>query len=105
ENLWAQKFFSDIKVYITKIEEGHVYLLIHVEERPRLSKYQIKGLRKAQTKNVKDEVKISAGDIVNDYMKNKAESNIRAYFIDKGFSNVKVTTTEVNDTSRPNSSI
>jgi outer membrane protein insertion porin family len=105
ENLWNQKFFSDIKIFVTKIEDDKIWLMIQVEERPRLSKYRFTGLTKNQAKNLKDEVKISAGDVVNDYMKNKAETNIKNYYIGKGYSNVKVITHEENDTALRNSTI
>ncbi len=105
ENLWRQKFFSDIQVVITSIEAEKMYLQINVVEQPRLSKYNFKGLSKNQSKNVKEEVKIKSGDIVNDYLKNKATTNIRNYYIGKGFSNVKVNVTELNDTAFRNSSL
>ncbi len=105
ENLWRQRFFSDIKVFITKIEDDKISLLIKVEERPRLSKFTIHGLTKSQSKNLRDELKIKSGDIVNDYLKSKALDNIRSYYVGKGYSNVKVNVTEINDTTKRNSSI
>ncbi len=105
ENLWRQKFFSDIQVVITSIESDKMFLQINVVEQPRLSKYNFKGLSKNQSKNVKDEVKINSGDFVNDYLKNKATANIRNYYIGKGFSNVKVNVVELNDTAFRNSSM
>ncbi len=105
DNLWRQGFFSDIQVLIAKMEEDKIYLLIKVEERPRLAKFSFLGLSKNQAKNLKDEVKIKSGDIVNEYLKNKASTNIKGYYIGKGFSNVTVAVNEVNDTTSRNSSI
>jgi outer membrane protein insertion porin family len=118
DNLWKQRFFSDIQVLITRIEPipfdslfgnltilEKIYLTIKVVERPRLSKYSITGLKKNQAKNLKEDVKIKSGDIVNDYLKSKALQNIKSYFVGKGFSNVKVNVTELNDTLARNSSI
>ncbi len=105
ESLWRQHFFSDIQVVITKIEEDRIYLLFKVAEQPRLSKYNFDGLTKNQAKNLKDEVKINGGDIVNEYLKNKAAANIKNYYIGKGYSNVKVIVDEINDTSARNSSM
>ena len=36
---WAQKYFSDVAIFITKLEDTNIYLEINVTERPRLSKF------------------------------------------------------------------
>lgn len=56
ERLWKNNLFSDIEIGIEKAEGTSLYLNIVVTERPRLSKYSIKGLRKGETNNVRDEI-------------------------------------------------
>src|SRR6266508_467678 len=50
QNLWRQKLFSDIQIYITKVdaEGGHVWIEISVTERPRLGNFKFDGARKSE---------------------------------------------------------
>lgn len=105
DQLWKQKLFSDIKVSIKRIDKDKIYLIVNLEERPRLSRFTITGVRKGQAKTLKDELKIKAGDPVTEFTFNKIETNIYDYYAEKGFLNVKTTITERNDTSQKNSAI
>lgn len=91
ETLWKQGLFSDVKIYCTGIIENRIYLNIHLVERPRLSKYSIKGLRKTETKNIKDELDLESGQIITENLTNKNINKIKAYFYKKGFYNAEVT--------------
>jgi outer membrane protein insertion porin family len=44
-NLWKQELFTDISIYTSKIVGDKIFLNIRVEERPRLSKYNFKGIK------------------------------------------------------------
>src|SRR5436305_11421403 len=46
ENLWKQGLLTDIKVRATKIQDGKIFLDFQLQERPRLSKFTFKGIRK-----------------------------------------------------------
>lgn len=91
EILWKQGLFSDVKIYCTGINENRIYLNIHLVERPRLSKYSIKGLRKTETKNIKEELDLESGQIITENLTNKTQNKIKAYFYKKGFYNAQVT--------------
>ena len=39
-NLWRQKLFSNVKIYITKIVEDKVWIEINLTERPRLGDFK-----------------------------------------------------------------
>lgn len=47
--LWAQKYFSDVEIYITKLEGKNIEIEIAVTERARLSRFSFKGVRKGET--------------------------------------------------------
>ena len=42
-NLWKQNYFSNVEVYVTKVESKNIYLEIEVTERPRLASFIFKG--------------------------------------------------------------
>ncbi len=91
EVLWKQELFSDVKIYCTGLKENRIFLNIDLVERPRLSKYSIKGLRKNETKNVKEELNLEAGQILTENLTNKTRNKIKSYYHKKGFYNAVVT--------------
>jgi outer membrane protein insertion porin family len=90
EILWQQGLFSDVKIYCTGIKDNRIYLNIQLTERPRLSKYSIKGLRKAETKNVKELLELESNQIITENLNNKTSNIIKNYFYKKGFYNAEV---------------
>jgi outer membrane protein insertion porin family len=42
-NLWKQRLFSNVEIYVTKIDGDNIDIEIHVMERPRLGNYDFKG--------------------------------------------------------------
>ncbi|NBX28697.1 MAG: hypothetical protein EBR55_10750 [Chitinophagia bacterium] len=53
-NLWKQDLFADVKIKVSKVINDKVFLEIQLEERPRLSRYIIKGVKKGETQEIKD---------------------------------------------------
>ena len=47
-NLWKQELFSNVTISITKIISTKIFLDIKVEERPRLSRYNFRGIKKSE---------------------------------------------------------
>ncbi|MCC6720816.1 MAG: outer membrane protein assembly factor BamA [Bacteroidia bacterium] len=97
EILWKQELFSDVKIYCTSLKENIIDLEIYLKERPRLSKYSIRGLRKSETKNVKDEIGFESDQIITDNLINKTSNQVKNYFYKKGFFNTKVFITTEDD--------
>lgn len=102
KNLWDQGLFEDIAITATKIEGNNIFIDIYLKERPRLSRYSFEGVRKAEADNLRDELNISRGDILTENLIIQSKNAIRNYFIDKGFLNVEVKTSIVQDTARAN---
>lgn len=98
ENLWKQDYFSSVIVYAKKIENGKIFLVISVTERPRLSKFKIIGLGNSEKKNLRDELSLKAGIIINENLLNKTRSEIRKYYFAKGFYDVNIGIKQYKDT-------
>src|SRR6185369_9408037 len=45
-NLWKQRLFSNVQIYFTRLEGRDLYVEIVVSERPRLSSFSFKGIKK-----------------------------------------------------------
>ena len=47
--LWGQNYFSNVEIYLTKLEGRNIDIEIAVTERPRLSRFFFKGVRKGES--------------------------------------------------------
>lgn len=105
KKLWEQGLFSDVKISVTSTIGDKIFLDIYLEERPRLSKFSFKGIKKGEADDIREEIKLTKGSQITDNMKISSEKFIKDYFIDKGFFNVDVNITEEPDTTVANSVI
>jgi outer membrane protein insertion porin family len=95
--------FSDIEINATKTESDRIWLEIVVKERPRLSEFVFKGIKKGQATDLKDKIKFIKGQIVNDSRIKNIQLTVRKFFIDKGYLNTSVKIQQIPDTIRNNS--
>jgi len=94
-NLWGQNYFSNVVIYITKLEKPNkIHLEIEVTERPRLQKFTFTGIKKGESEDVQGKTGLVAGRIVTENMKQTAVEAIRKFYGEKGFQNVDVKITE-----------
>lgn len=103
-NLWKQKLFDDVKIGILDITDDKVSLEITLREKPRLSNFTIRGLRKSKATSLRDELTIKSGQIITDNMLNSTRIQIKKYFIDKGFLDADATFEVIPDDARKNTS-
>ncbi|HRH59511.1 MAG TPA: POTRA domain-containing protein [Chitinophagaceae bacterium] len=101
--LWSQNYFSDIAIYITKLEGTNISLEINVTERPRLSKYFLKGISKTEADDLGPKTGLIPGRIVTENMKRNAIDAIQKFYFDKGFRNIKTDIQSATDSSFENS--
>lgn len=104
-NLWKQDLFSDVKISVTKIIGDKAFLDIHIEERPRLSKKNFKGVKKSEANDLNEKINLVKNKVVTEAIKQDAVSRIKKFFVDKGYGKVKVTAVEHKDTLAVNSVI
>lgn len=102
ENLWDQGLFSDIDIQATRSEGEYIWLNIHLQERPRLNKFALKGIRKGEANDIREKIKLIKGKVVTDNLIVRTSQIIKEHFIEKGFYNVEVKTNTVPDTVLPN---
>jgi outer membrane protein insertion porin family len=99
--LWTQNMFTNINIYITKLEDNNIWVEIDAVERPMLSDFKFKGVRKTESDELKDKVGLVKTRVVTDNMKLSAKENIVKYFTEKGFKGAKVDIQEVPDPQNP----
>lgn len=90
ENLWRQGLFEDVKIEVAKRQGNNLFINIIVVERPRLSKFQIKGVSRSEADDLREKIKLAKGKVVTEYLVASSVSIIKDFFIDKGYMNTKV---------------
>ena len=105
KNLWKQRLFSGISIRIGEIRGNVVFLNIEVIERPRMSRFQFKGINKSDADNLRESLQLIRGTIVNDNLISNTKNKIRAFYKDKGFYNIKVNIIEQPEPNVKNSVI
>jgi len=103
--LWNQGLFEYVGISATDVKENLIFLNIDLRERPRLSKYTFKGVKKAEADKLKEEIKISTGDVVTDNLIKTTTNRIQKYFKDKGYHDTEVLIEQVPDSVKLNSVI
>ncbi len=104
-NLWKQELFADVSIIIEKTIGDKIFLIIVVEERPKLSRYNFKGVKKGEAQELKEKLNLVKTRVFTDGTQKEAETRIIKFFVDKGYGNVKVTTRQRVDSSTVNSII
>lgn len=89
-NLWKQNLFSDIQIFFTKLDGTDLYLEIQVVERPSLSSYSFKGIRKSEQEDLEKKTGLVKGRVITENMKRNAVMNIEKYYSEKGFRGASV---------------
>jgi outer membrane protein insertion porin family len=97
--LWTQNMFTNINIFITKLEGRNIWVELVATERPMLSDFHFKGVKKTEADELKDKVAVFQNRVVTDNMKLTSIENIRKYFVEKGFREVEVTINEIQDTT------
>ncbi|MFO8130349.1 MAG: POTRA domain-containing protein [Bacteroidales bacterium] len=102
KKLWDQGLFENIRISISKIQGDLIFLDIYLEERPRLSKFSFKGVKKTEADKLREDMRLVRGDVVTDNLLMRVQNTIKRYYSDKGFLNAEVDIEQVQDTTRPN---
>lgn len=103
--LWDQKYFSDVEIYITKLVDKEIEVEIAVTERPRLSNFFFKGVRKGESEDLTGKAGLVRNRVITENMKISAVEAIKKYFGDKGYQNAKVRIDERPDSTFENTLI
>lgn len=90
EKLWAQGLFDNIRITATKFSDDLVFLNIDLKERPRLSKFSFKGLKKSEADDLREKIKLMKGDVVTENVIIRTTNIIKKHFNGKGFLNTEV---------------
>lgn len=96
-SLWRQRFFSNVQIFITAIQDDFIDLEIMVQERPKLGNFQFIGPKKSEKDELQGKIQLVRGTIITENTRRNATEVIEKYYRDKGYMNVQVKTKEEKD--------
>lgn len=99
KKLYESKQFSNVDVYLAKLDGNSVYLQFDVQELPQLNEVNIVGIKKSKAKELKKEAELKTGAMVTDNLVVTTKNYFTKKYTDKGFLKTKVNLDIKNDTS------
>jgi outer membrane protein insertion porin family len=90
KNIWKSGLYEDVDVTLTRIVDNIAFINVHLTERNRLVAFGFRGISKSQETDLRDRIKLSQGNIVNENMIQTCINVIKKYYVEKGFYNCEV---------------
>jgi outer membrane protein insertion porin family len=100
--LWAQNYFSDVEIFITKLEDKNIEIEIAVTERARLSNFFFKGVSKSDAEDLTGKTGLVRNRVITENMKISAVEAIKKFYAEKGFQNSQIKILEKSDSTYEN---
>jgi outer membrane protein insertion porin family len=102
KKLWTSKLFSNVDVFVTKIDGDAIYLEIAVRELDKVGDVVITGLKKSKIDEIEKEIEFQNGSMLTENLITTTENYIKDKYREKGYLRTKVTITTRRDTSQAN---
>jgi len=102
KKLWTSKLFSNVEIFVTKIDEDAIYLEISVTELDKVGTVTIKGIKKSKLEDLQKEIEFQKGSMLTENLSTTTKNFIKNKYREKGFLKAKVTITTKKDTAKPN---
>lgn len=103
KNLWKQDLFANVRIYVDHTVGDTAYLSYVLDERPRLSGFTFRGIKKGEQDDLREKIRLNKGKVLTDNIKVNTLNTIKAFYNEKGYTHIKVTIREVVDSSQQNS--
>jgi outer membrane protein insertion porin family len=102
KKLYESEQFSDVDVYLDRIDGETVYLKLEVQELPQLNQVKINGIKKSKAKDLITEAELKLGKMVTDNLLVTTKNYFTKKYTDKGFLKTKVSLDVTKDTTDVN---
>ncbi|HCW75430.1 MAG TPA: outer membrane protein assembly factor BamA [Candidatus Marinimicrobia bacterium] len=89
--LWNLGLFSDIKLVADRQTPEGIYLIISVEEYPRMDELVLKGNKKIKNDDIEEELKLYPGQVLSPNAVYEAQNKIKTMYLDKGYLLAEIT--------------
>ena len=102
-SLWRQKLFSNVQVYVSKIEDNKIWVEVNVQERPRLGNFKFIGIKKSEEDDLQGKINLAKQTIITENTRRDIMEKTQKYFSDKSYRNVQIRIEEKPDPAFVNS--
>ena len=102
-NLWRQKLFSNVQIYVTAVQDDRISIEINVMERPRLGNFKFIGIKKTEAEELQGKIGLAKQTIITENIRRNIVEVTKKYYRDKGFQNIIVRIEEKPDPTFANS--
>ena len=99
KKLYESKQFSNVDVYLAKVDGNTVYLQFDVQELPQLNQVKITGVKKSKAKELVKEAELNSGAMLTDNLIVTTKNYITKKYTDKGYLKTKVNLAVQKDTA------
>lgn len=90
KKLYETKQFSNVEVYVVKIDGNTAYLEFEVQELPQLNKVTIQGIKKSKAKDLQSDADLKKGAMVTDNLIVTTKNYFKKIYQEKGYLKTKV---------------
>jgi outer membrane protein insertion porin family len=101
--LWRQKLFSEVQIYVTKVQDDKVSIEVNVVERPRLGNFKFVGIKKSEAEELQGKIGLTKQTIITENIRRNVNEVTTKFYRDKGFQNITVRIDEKPDPAYVNS--
>ena len=102
KKLWSSKLFSNVDVFVIKMDGDAIYLEIVVTELDKVGKVTITGLKKSKIEDLEKEIEFQTGSMLTENLVTTTQNLIKDKYREKGYLKTKVVIDTRKDTSQPN---
>ncbi|WP_372770226.1 outer membrane protein assembly factor BamA [Lutibacter sp.] len=102
KKLYETKQFSNVEVYVSKIDGNVAYLEFEVLELPQLNNVTIQGVKKNKAKELQKDAELKKGAMLTDNLMVTSKNYFKKKYQEKGYLKTKVTIDTKPDTSSVN---
>lgn len=102
QNLWRQRLFSNVEIFITAVQDDKIDIEISLQERPKLGDFRFEGVRKSDAEELTKKAGLVKSTIITENTRRNAIEAIKKFYTEKGFTNVQVRVEERPFPSVPN---
>lgn len=88
--LWKQNLFANVSINVDRVEGNKIFIVLELEERPRISKYKFDNITKPQADDLEEKQLFKLGQRFTEANRRAAVRSIQNYFYEKGFLNCAV---------------
>jgi len=85
KRLFKLKIFSDIQIYVDKATDNGLFLIIQVEEYPRLGEFKVQGNKKIRKSKFDTELNLISGKILSPALLTETKRKIRKLYDEDGY--------------------